>query len=56
MVHCAGLCDEVPPCLRDRILSFEGTSLIDTVDDADGGEGGYCGVAPPVCVPDRGCK
>lgn len=55
-VATAGLCDELPPCLNDRVLSFEGTSLIDTVGNADKKMGGYCGVVPPICMPDRGCK
>ncbi|KAH7623655.1 putative Adenylate cyclase [Nannochloris sp. 'desiccata'] len=44
-----GLCDELPDCLYDRLTSFEGTSLVDTVGDRDLGQGGYCGVAPPTC-------
>ncbi len=35
----AGLCSEVPKCLRERILSFAGTSLIDNVNDQDKGVG-----------------
>lgn len=35
----AGLCDEVPSCLRDRITSFAGTSLIDNINDQDSGTG-----------------
>ena len=44
-----GLCDEVPDCLYDRLVSFDGTSLIDPVGNRDQGLGGYCGVAPPTC-------
>ena len=39
----AGLCDEVPSCLRDRITSFAGTSLIDNINDQDSGTGGGWG-------------
>ncbi|PSC75196.1 Helicase sen1 [Micractinium conductrix] len=52
----AGLCDEVQPCLRDRISSFDGTSLIDSVNDQDKGTGGYCEVDPPTCGPKVGCR
>lgn len=44
-----GICDEVPGCLYDRIVTFEGTSLVDPVSDDDGGMGGYCGVQAPTC-------
>lgn len=44
-----GICDEVPGCLMERLVSFKGTSLVDPVSDDDGGMGGYCGVAPPTC-------
>lgn len=43
------MCDEVPSCLVERLVSFEGTSLVDPFGDLDGGMGGYCGVAPPTC-------
>ena len=49
----AAVCDEVPECLRDRIMSFEGTSLIDTVSSANKGAGentrGTSGVVCLVC-------
>lgn len=39
----AGLCSEVPRCLRERILSFAGTSLIDSINNQDQGIGeGVC--------------
>jgi class 3 adenylate cyclase len=44
-----GLCDEVDTCLEDRILAYDGTSLIDTYGDRDGGRGGYCDVPSPTC-------
>lgn len=44
-----GLCDEVPSCLYERIVAFEGTSLIDTIASRDNGQGGYCDVEPPTC-------
>lgn len=52
----AGLCSEVPQCLRERILSFAGTSLIDNVNDQDQDVGGYCNVDPPTCQPEQGCR
>lgn len=52
----AGLCDEVPTCLYSRLVSFAGTSLIDLINSLDKGNGGYCGVDPPVCDPDLGCR
>lgn len=45
----SGLCDEVDQCLEERILSYDGTSLIDTIGDRDGGRGGYCDVPSPTC-------
>lgn len=45
----SGLCDEVDQCLEERILSYVGTSLIDTIGDRDGGRGGYCDVPSPTC-------
>ncbi|KAL4419982.1 hypothetical protein ABPG75_007080 [Micractinium tetrahymenae] len=52
----AGLCDELPACLQERIATYSGTSLIDNVNDQDKGAGGYCGVDPPACDPDLGCR
>jgi hypothetical protein len=52
----AGLCSEVPKCLRARILSFAGTSLIDNVNGQDNDVGGYCNVDPPTCQPEQGCR
>jgi hypothetical protein len=42
-----GVCDEVPECMYERVLSLDGTSLIDP--DIYREEGGYCDVAPPTC-------
>lgn len=47
--HNPGLCDEVGWCLEDRLISFEGTSLIDVVADRDDGKGGYCDIPSPTC-------
>ena len=47
--HNPGLCDEIDWCLEDRILTFDGTSLIDVIADRDMGMGGYCDVSPPSC-------
>ncbi len=44
-----GLCDEVDRCLEERLLAYDGTSLIDTIGDRDGGRGGYCDVPSPTC-------
>lgn len=44
-----GLCDEVDQCLEDRLVTYAGTSLIDTVADRDNGQGGYCDVPSPAC-------
>ena len=52
----AGLCNEVPPCLRDRIDTFQGTSLLDTLRSSDSPGGGYCGVPPPTCLAEAGCQ
>jgi hypothetical protein len=35
------LCDEVPACLYSRIISFSGTSLIDPINNLDGGMGAH---------------
>lgn len=44
-----GLCDELGWCFEDRLISFEGTSLIDIVADRDNGKGGYCDIPSPTC-------
>lgn len=44
-----GLCDELGWCFEDRLISFEGTSLIDVVADRDNGKGGYCDIPSPTC-------
>lgn len=52
----AGLCSEVPRCLRERILSFAGTSLIDSINNQDQGIGeGDVGVASVCAGPRIGC-
>ena len=38
-----GLCNVVPPCLRSRIDSFQGTSLVDVVRGSDAQVGGAKG-------------
>ena len=45
----AAVCDEVPECLRDRIVSFEGTSLIDTVSSANKGAGERAALPLSLC-------
>ena len=52
----AGLCDEVPPCLHQRVASLEGTALIDVTTGDGPSLGGYCGVRPPTCAPAQGCR
>lgn len=44
-----GLCDELPDCLYERIVTLEGTSIVDVVTDRDDGNGGYCDVESPFC-------
>lgn len=49
----AEVCGEVPLCLRDRLVSYKGTALLDTLRSMN--NGGYCGVKPPDCPSETGC-
>lgn len=52
-----GLCDELGWCFEDRMISFDGTSIIDVVADRDNGKGGYCDIPSPTCEFDsRACE
>jgi hypothetical protein len=50
------LCGMVPTCLANRIISLDGTSLIDPYSKSVTENGGHCGVPPLHCSQENGCS
>ena len=49
------LCNALPLCMEDRLLSTSGTGLIRNVT-TDTASGTFCAAHPPECLPQDGCS